>query len=331
MTDWHPNSPHPTGGPPPPDDRYGGVPTGGYLVPPQEQFTEPLISPTYNGWWSCGLSIAKRGWKPLAALQALGVILVLLVQAPAGAYAALMSEDLNRAFGTPDPDRPPDLAPLFSLIGLALLAALLALIVTATVTIATVHVGVSVAIHAETRIADALRLAARRVFPLLGWQLLAIPIYLAAVCLCILPVFYVAAVFAVLPIVVAVERTNAISRCFSLFHSDLGSSIARIATILGLTIAAALAGGLIGSVVDAAVTAASPSASGAVSGSVVSTLLTALISGAAAILLAPLTLTAYAGMRARVEPLSTMVIAQELGIVAPAAGPWSPWPAGPAG
>jgi hypothetical protein len=323
MTEWDPNSAYSAGGLQPGDPRVGGPPARGETTPPyvQEQFTDPLISPNYNGWWSRGVSIAKRGWKPLAALQAVGVVLALLVQAPVAAYSALASEDLNQALGTSDPDTPPNLAPLFGLFGLTLLAALLAIILSTIVTIATVHVGVSVAIRAQTRIVDALRLAVRRVVPLLGWQLLAIPIYLIALCLCVLPVFYVAAVFTVLPVVVAVERTSAISRCFSLFHRDLGSSVARIATILGLSIAATVVGGVIGAVIDTAARAASLGTVGIVGGSIVSTLLAALIGGAIAILLAPLTLTAYADMRARVERLDTVVIAQELGIVPPAAQP----------
>jgi hypothetical protein len=336
MTQSYPNFPYPTGGPRPGDPQTGGPPPGGYAIPPhiQESLTDPLISLNYNGWWSRGVSIAKRGWKPLATLQALGLILVLLLQAPIAVYAALATEDLSRSIDTSDTNATPDLSPLLPLLGLGLLAALLAIIVTAMVTIATVHVGVSVAIGTPVRIADALHLAARRVFPLLGWQLLAIPIYLLAVCACFLPVFYVAAVFLVLPVVVAVERTNAIGRCFSLFHGNLGSSVARIATIMGLNFGVGIAGGLIGRLFDAAARAASPGTVGVVAGSVSSTLVAAAIGGALAVLLAPLTLAAYADMRARLEPLNTMMIAQQLGIVPPAE-PWpteppvQSWPAGP--
>ena len=319
MTESYPGSPDPW-----------GAPAGGYQVPPrvQGQLTEPLISPDYHGWWSRGLSIAKRGWKPLALLQAVGVGVTLLAQAPVAAYTALASDDFNQQAGTADPNRLPDLAPLFSLFGWTLVALLLALVIAAMVTLASVHIGVSVAVGAEVRVAGVLRLAARRVFPLLGWQLLAIPIYVVAVCLCVVPVFYVAAVFVVLPVVVAVERSGAIGRCFSLFHHDLGSSVARVATIFGLTLAGALVGGVFGAVVNAGALAAWPGTGGIIGGAVVSTLLSALAGGAIAILLAPLTLTAYADMRARHEPLTTMTVAHELGITAPPAESWSPWPPG---
>ncbi|HET8658775.1 MAG TPA: hypothetical protein VFM55_07225 [Micromonosporaceae bacterium] len=323
MTEWYPYGP---GGQPP----YG--PPSGYLAPPgvPGYLTDPLISPDYGGWWSRGLSIVKRGWMPLVVLQAIGVGVSMLAHAPILVYLAVMSQDVSAAFETPDPDTSPDLAPLFGAIGVTLLGVLLGFVIRAMVAVAAVHVGVSVAVGAPVRVADALRLAARRAFPLLGWQLLAAPIYVAAFCLCVAPVLYVAAVFVVLPVVVAVERTNAISRCFSLFHRDLGASVGRLATIMGLSIAGGMVGGLAagltGSLGDSLVNAALPDTAGMVGGSVISTFIGTLVSGAMAVLLTPLTLAAYADLRARVEPLRTMMLAESLGIVPPAPGPW---PAGP--
>jgi hypothetical protein len=309
----------------------GGAPTGGYTTPPQMpyQYADPLISPDYSGWWSRGVSIVKRGWKALAVLQAVGVIMALIVQAPVAAYAALISRDLNAEIASSGTNTP-DLSPILGLLGFGLLSAFLAIVVAALITVATVHVGTSIAMGAGPRVADAVRLALRRVFPFLGWQLLAAPIYLVAVCLCVLPVFYVAAVFTVLPAVVAAERTNAISRCFSLFHRDLGTAVARTATILGISIGASVVGGLIGAVFDTAVSSATPGTSGIIGGAIVSTSFTAVIAGACAVLLAPLTLTAYADMRSRTEPqLTTMQIAVDLGIVQPSAQPWPQGPPGP--
>ena len=348
MSDWGSGPPYPSGGQPGPypgpqpyDPMTGGAPTGGYTTPPPMpyQYADPLISPDYSGWWNRGVAIVKRGWKALAALQAVGVIVALIVQAPVAAYAALITRDLNEEIASSS-GATPDLSPVLGLLGFGLLAAFLAIVVTALVTVATVHVGTSIAMGAGPRVADAIRLALRRVFPFLGWQLLAAPIYLVGVCLCVLPVFYVAAVFTVLPAVVAAERTNAISRCFSLFHRDLGTAVARTATILGISIGVAVVGGLIGAVFDSAVSSATPGTNGIIGGAIVSTAVGAVLAGAAAILLAPLTLTAYADMRSRAEPqLTTMQIAADLGIVQPAAQPWPPgppppppdpaWPAGP--
>ncbi|MEV4539531.1 hypothetical protein AB0J82_37735 [Asanoa sp. NPDC049518] len=301
------------------------VPTGGYLPPPQfgPQTADPLISPTYGGWWNRGVAIAKAGWRPLAGLQLVGVVLALLVQAPAAVFIAFASDDLESSFTSYDGTGNADFTPFVVLISLTVGAALLAMLLTTVVTLASVHVGVSIAVGVAPRMGDALRMAVRRVFPLIGWQLLALPVYLVALCLCILPIFYVAAVFVVLPVVVAVERTNAIGRCFTLFHRDFGAAAGRIATILGLTIGVSVVGAVIGGVVEAATSVSMPDNAGIITGSIVSTLLTAVLAGAVAVLLAPLTLTAYADLRARTEPTNAMTIAQQLGVVPPA-NPWLP-------
>jgi hypothetical protein len=325
MTEW---SPRP--GEPEHRDAYPPAPIGGYTVTPQTfaPSLDPLISSDYNGWWSRGISIVKRGWKPLAALQAGGLLLVLVFEAPVGAYAALVSQRMTQSAASGDFNGSPDITPLLVLGGVALAVVMLTVIITGIITLATVHIGVAVAVGAEARVGDALRLAARRVFPLIGWQLLAAPIYLVAVCLCVLPVFYVAAVFLVLPVVVAIERTNAIGRCFSLFHTNFGPAAARTATILGITIGSAVVGALIGSVLDLVATAAAPGDAGVLVGSVASTLVGAVITGVVAILVAPLTLTTYADLRARTELLRGVDIAHQLGIAAPTTTSWPTHPTG---
>ena len=317
MTDWQPSSTDP-GDAPQPRDPYPTFPADGYTVPPQLPVvaTETLSSQNYSGWWRRGTDIARRGWKPLAALQAVGVLLGVIVGAPLTAWATLAEQDMNVAFT--DPATPPDLSLVFAGVGLALAGILATIIVAGIITLASVHVGASIAIGAPVRIGDALRLAGRRVLPMLGWQLLAIPIYLAAFCACILPVFYVVAVFTVLPVIVAIERTNAISRSFSLFHGDVGASLGRIATILGITIGVGLVAGVLGTVIEAAMRASVAGSAGIVSGSIVSTALTAVVSGAVVVPTAPLTLAAYADMRARKDYSGGPTIAQQLGIAAPA-------------
>jgi hypothetical protein len=327
MTEWTPGPGQPEQ--PNPYPPYPPAPPEGYTVTPQAYLPveDPLVSPDFGGWWSRGLSIAKRGWKPLAALQAGGLLLVLLFQVPVEAYSAVLTERLS----TSSARAQADLSPLFGLLGFTFAGAMLALIVTAVVTLATVHIGASIAVGAPVRVADALRLAGQRVLPMIGWQILALPIYLVAVCLCVLPVLYVAAVFLVLPVVVAVERTNAIGRCFSLFHGNLGTAVSRAATILGITIGAAIGGGLVGAALNAIGRSATPGETGIIVGSVFSTLVAAVVSGVVAILVAPLTLTAYADLRSRKEPASGAGIAAQLGIVPATGTPWSTGPTGYAG
>src|SRR5262249_32453094 len=135
---------------------------------------------------------------------------------------------------------------------------------------------------------------------------------------------------------VAIERTNVIGRCFRLFNRNVGLAVARIATIFGLGIGAAIVAFILSVVVRGA-TGASLTGSGAALGSgavlgsgasvaaaVISTLLSAVISAAVAVLTAPLTVAAYADMRARVEPTNTTVIAQQLGILPSPAQYWGP-------
>jgi hypothetical protein len=318
------NAPTPDWQGQPDDPRY--APGTGFTIPGQVQpGVDPLISPDYNGWWSRATAIVKLAWKPLAGLQAIGLLIALVIQAPVAVYVALRSDELESVLTDPEQQEVPDLTPLFAVLGFTLLLALLGIIASAIITVASVHIGVSVAVGAPVQFGDAIRLAARRVFPLLGWQILTLPIFLVAVCLCILPIFYVLAIFTVLPIVVAVERTNAIGRCFTLFHRNLGPSAARTATIVGISIGVSVVAAIFGGVFDAAGRAAVDGSGGVVVGSVIGSLFAAVLSGALAVLLAPLTLTAYADMRARVEPLNSAVIAQQLGIAVPA----SAWPAPP--
>jgi hypothetical protein len=329
MTDQQWNNPYPGGQPQPNDPRF--APSAGYTIPgqPQQPGYDPLISLDYSGWWRRGIAIVKQGWKPLAALQGVGLVIALVIQAPVAVYVALQSEELEQFVAT-EGQAAPDFGPLFAVLGFTLLLALIGIILTAMITVATVHIGVSVAVGAPLDVGAALKLALRRVFPLLGWQILAIPIYIVALCLCILPIFYIAAVFTVLPVVVAVERTNAIGRCFSLFHANFGPAAGRAFTIVGMSIGVNVVAAIFGSVIDAVARNASDGTTGVVVGSIISSFLGAVIAGALAVLIAPLILTTYADIRARVEPLNSAMIAQQLGIGVPvSAWPTSPPPTAP--
>jgi hypothetical protein len=324
--------PYPTGpygaGSPQPEDRpppgYGGPPPGGYAVPPQVQdpTLDPLVSPDYAGWWQRGTSITKRGLVPLAQLQAIGMGAGLLVQIPLGIYIALLTRDIDEAVNGAGPDSAaaPDLGPIFGVFGLGIVTVFVAIVIAAIVTIASVHVGVMVATGVTPSLGTAIRSAAGRAFPLLGWQLLAGLVILAGLCACVLPAIYLVGVFTVLPVVVAVERGGVIGRCFKLFHGDLGASIARIATVVGLSIGVSAVGGILGALVETAL----QSNGGLILGSVFRTMLTVGLAAGLALVTAPLTLAAYADMRARVEPLNTAMLAQELGITPPPPQP-SPW------
>jgi hypothetical protein len=160
---------------------------------------------------------------------------------------------------------------------------------------------------------------------LIGWGLVAGFIVTLGVCACVLPAVYLYAVFTLLPVVVAVERSNAIRRCFQLFHHDLGAAAARIATILAVTAGVGLATSIVNSIVNAATglttspfgvpgPAYSQDPGTVVIAAVASSLVSAVLAGAVAVLTAPMTLTAYADLRARREGASGPMLAGELGI-----------------
>jgi hypothetical protein len=251
-------------------------------------------------------------WKPLLALQAIAALVALALQAPPLAYATLRMPPL---IATPvDPNRPPDVSWLLGLAGYVLLAVAGSVLVAAVVTVASMHVGTSAAIGVPPRVGPALGIAVRRMFPMVGWQVLAGLIMLVALLACILPVFYAYAVFTILPAVVAFERGNAIGRCFRFFHNDLGSAAARTATIRGIGLAAGVAASLVGNVLSAVAQVAFAGSAGLVAGVVASTAVAVMVGGGVAVLLMPMTLTAYADLRARVEPLTTATLAQEIGL-----------------
>src|SRR4030095_16633666 len=164
MTQWNPgpadpNQPqqypqYPQYPPPPPE----GYPAEGYTAAPQV-FTpteDPLISADFGGWWNKGITIVKRGWKPLVALQAVGLILTILVAAPIAVYSAPVTDDFNQQFANQTTPESVDFGPVIGLVGFGLGAILLSVVVAAVVTLATVHIGVSVAVGAPARVGDAI-------------------------------------------------------------------------------------------------------------------------------------------------------------------------------
>lgn len=323
--------------PPGPEGSWNPAQAGGYAVPPggygapagppADPAHDPLISPDYNGWFSRAVTIVKAGWRPLAVLQAIGAVAVLILQLPILVIAARATSDFSSEVED-NPQATPDFGPLLGAIGLSLVAAFAVVLVTALVALASMRIGVSVALGLRPDVGAALRGAAGRMFPLIGWQIVAGFIIVAGLCACVLPAIYLYAVFATLPAVVAFERTNVVSRCFQLFHRDLGSAVARIATIIGFTVGASVLGSLINTIIGA-ITGASVGTFGMSPASdelstaalVGSTLLTTVISvaiaGAVAVFTSQLTLTTYADLRARVEPLNAGTLAAEIGLQPP--------------
>jgi hypothetical protein len=181
------------------------------------------------------------------------------------------------------------------------------------VLLASVRVVVAIATTGTADLGSSLAGSARRLFPLIGWQFLAGLLALAGLCACVLPVFYVIAATSVLAAVVTFERGDVIARCFRLFHGDLGASVGRIVTVMGLGFAVSMVGALIGAIPAAMFPLEADTTTGAlVAVAVVPTLITGALQALVGVATTTLTVTAYADMRARIEPLSTQVLVQEL-------------------
>jgi hypothetical protein len=266
---------------------------------------DPLISPDYSGWWQRAVAVVRTSWRQLVALQAILAVITFGLQGTAAVVVALATRDADRT------DQPP-LGDVLAAGGLAGAAALIGILLSTLATLAAVHIVVQTAAGGQPRLASCLAGAARRLFPMIGWEILAGLIIFAGICACILPGIYFVAVFAIIAPVVAVERGGTISRCFKLFHGNLGVSVARVATIIGLGLAGRLLAAVTGAIGGAITDPTSATTPALVISELVGSAVAVAISGVLRVLTDPLTVGAYADMRARVEPLSSSVIAQEL-------------------
>ncbi|MET8153347.1 hypothetical protein ACIBSW_16480 [Actinoplanes sp. NPDC049668] len=258
---------------------------------------DPLVSADFAGWWRRGFAVIRRGWRALALVQVLTAAATLVVLIPAELFDDLSSRDFS------DPDGLS--GPLLAANGLMVVANCLEPLIYLIGTLVTVRVTVSIATGADPGVGRAVRAVLPRVPAMIGWSLLTSLITVAALLAFVLPVFYVAAVFVVLPVVVLFEPGNPVTRCFSLFHNDLGAAVARIATIAGLGLAISLP--LIVGTAALSLTGvtAFTDTSSIVLGSVTGTVLGELGPLICGVVLIPLTVAAYADLRARREPFTT--------------------------
>jgi hypothetical protein len=274
---------------------------------------DPLISADYTGWWQRNRKILGEYWRPLALLQVVGAVAALVLRIPTAIVQAIRVRDVTGGSSLDSVAARHALGRALPAIGLGTTGSILAALVLALVSLAGMRLIVVGVTGGRPSVGDALRDSLGRLFPLIGWGLLAGLILLLGACACFVPAVYFGAVFAVLPAVVLFERGGVIGRCFKLFHGDLGASLARVATIAGLAIAVALLSSSVGAIVNAAARAWSAGTGGLVSGTLIATLFEIAVTGALGVLLAPLVLTTYADERARLEPLHTGILAHEIG------------------
>lgn len=266
---------------------------------------DPLISNDFNGWWRRGFGLVRAAWRPMAIIQAIIAVPTTALLLPATlAFQERQAKAVASLEASVDTGGPPDFAQFFAGFPMLVAAAALAGLFYLLGQLASQQVVVFTATgRTGNLVGPALWAGLKRLLPLIGWYLLTIPVLIVALVLCFFPVLYVGAVLLMLPVVVLLERGNGIGRCFQLFHAKVGVSVSRIATIIGLSFAAALLLTLLTAAVDVTVGGSfnTPNSTA----TVINTVLQGGYYLVAYVILAPLLVTAYADMRARYEPFTT--------------------------
>lgn len=274
---------------------------GGPLPLPAD---DPLIAPDYAGWWSRTTQLVKRCWKQLALLQ----VAVLVVNVVLGAPLQLLSiwlQSQMRGDVT--------LALLLSLVTLlfAFLLIIVALVVSAVVALAAIRLVVAAATGQPLDPMAAAREIRDRVPAMIGWSLLFGLMIGVGLLFCVIPGLYLYMPFLMLAPVLLFERGQNLSRCFQLVHRDFGAALGMLATIVGMGVGVYL----ISSGIQWAVSFALVALLGTVGtyvASVISIIVSSVLAAGLAIFTIPLQTTAYASLRARLEPLSTGQLAAEV-------------------
>nr|WP_296068741.1 hypothetical protein [uncultured Actinoplanes sp.] len=268
--------------PPPP---VPGAYQQGFYPGPED----PLISPDFNGWWNRAMRLLSANWRPLAMIQLMWAIPLLIVSIIVNVIPPESVES-----GSPG-----DLTALLLItLPFTAVAFLLGLIAT----LATLHLLVQYVTGRPVSVGDALRAGLRRSGAMLGWGILGGLMILVGFVLCILPGIYVALVFTILPAIVLLERGNPIARSFQLVHAQFGPAAGRILTIAVVGLGFMLAENALTSILGNGYLSTGSVSTGV---GIITAIVSVVISVISGVVTAPLTLTAYADMRARREPFAT--------------------------
>jgi hypothetical protein len=261
--------------------------------PPYFDPADPLISADYAGWWRRTLAVIARVWPQLLVLELIGAVLVFLSEVALSRLVRLSvfasDEGLGARIVTPAA------------------AALVEEVLQALITLMVVYLVILAAAGRQPTLGAVVNGAARRWLPMLGWSVLGGLLIGVGLLMCLLPGIYFALVLTLLAPVIAVERREGIGRCFELFHARPGAAWSRIGTVVAILV---LVGGALDLVIDRAVgpTLLDP----AVDVDVLALALSGVAGAAVMVLTGPLTVTAYADLRARLEPTSTAGLTERL-------------------
>ena len=263
---------------------------------------DPLVSRDFDGWLRRVTAMVKASWRPLALVH--GVLAV--ISLPVFIWSQFEQLDATARQEEAAAGEKADLGAALAGLLVAVPALLVVVVLGTLATVVGVQVVVRTAHTGRAQLDAALRNSWRRLLPMWGWGAPASLLILLGLCACVLPAIYLGAVFALLPAVVVLERTNALARCFRLFHNDLGAALARVGCW-------AVASVVVNVVVTMATIVATLALSAVpVAAAVVGGLGSAVAMAAVGIVTAPVLVCTYADLRGRLEPTSTPQLAAAL-------------------
>ena len=221
-----PGYPQAGGYPPPGDPAHGGA---GALA-----HGDPLVATSFSDWWSKVIGVLARSWQPLLVVQVATVVPAMILGAVLTAAA-------------PGPSAPLSIAAAV----LAVVAVLVVVVVALVAQGASVYVVAKQASGERVGAGTALRFAAGRAVPLLGWGILAALLTAVGLLLLLVPGVYLAVVFAAtLTGVIMFERAG-IERTFALVNPAFGGTFLRLLSFgLGALVYSAVVGAVVGVLVD---------------------------------------------------------------------------------
>jgi hypothetical protein len=200
------------GGQYPPGAYAGGQPPFPGASP--HAVADPLVATSFSDWWAKVIGVLQRSWKPLLLIQLATFVPGIIIAALVTAVAAVAVGTESTTFSI--------VAALVGLIG-----ALVLIVVMFIAQGVSVFVVAKEATGEQVDFSSAVRLAAQRALPLLGWSLLAGILVVLGLIL-ILPGLYLMIVFgASLTGVVIFERAG-IGRTFSLVNPAFGQTLGRL-------------------------------------------------------------------------------------------------------
>ncbi len=171
---------------------------------------DPLISPDYAGWWRRGFALFKATWNLLLAVHlvagAVSALLAVAGAVMAGRYLGRGVTEMVLLIVAPHA--------LFD--GIALMVG--------------VYLVVGAAAGRRPGVATALRAAAGRLGPLIGWTVVTWAVIGLGLVFGVLPGLYAWLVFLILPPAVAFGRGGG-AACLSLVHGNPGTALARLSTV----------------------------------------------------------------------------------------------------